>query len=175
MHVVLVLEAFALHERLHVGALVPRAAGHLVAAQVDDLEFQAGFLVHLLQLTDHIVDEQVDVVAGHVEHIVVITLGRGVDRGVLLVPQAVLLGSGVARCTVLHRHDGGAGVARRLNLGDDVHAVFPGVAQQVDELAAGEIAVGALRQVVGVAVAVKYLCQIALLVERGAAACGHLG
>ena len=175
MHVVLVLETLALHERLHIGALIPCTTGHLVTAQVDDLEFKAGFLVHLLQLTDHVVDEQVNIVAGNVEHVVVITLCRGIDTLVLLVPQTVLLCGGVVRCTVLHRHDGSAGMAWRLNFGDDVHASLPSIAEQVDELAAGEVAVGTLRQVVGVAVAVKDLCQVTFLVERGAAARSHLG
>ena len=62
----------------------------------------------------------------------------------------------------------------RLNLGNNAHAMGAGILQQFDELGSGEIAVAALRQVIGVAVAVKNLCQIALLVERGTATRGHL-
>ncbi len=120
-HLVLGLEALALHECLHVGTLAPCTIRHLVTAQVDDFELEAGFLIHLLQLGYHAVDEAVNVIAGHIEHVVVIALGRGVNALVLVIPQAELLGRGVVLGAVFHRHDGGTGMAGRLNLGDDAH------------------------------------------------------
>ena len=99
-----------------------------------------------------------------------VVLGRSIDAFILFVPQAELLGGGIAHGTVLHRHDGCAGMAGRLNLRNDVHTALPGIAQQFNKLAAGEVTVGTLRQVIGITVTVKYLSQIALLVEGSATA-----
>ena len=143
-HLVLGLQALALHECLHIGTLGPGAIGDLVTTQMHDLQFQSGLLVHLGQLFHHTVDKAVNVITGDIEHIVVVTLGRGVNALVLLVPQAELLGSRIVHGTVFHRHDGGAGMTRRLNLGDDVNPAGPGITQQVDELVTGKVAIGAL-------------------------------
>ena len=45
---------------------------------------------------------------------------------------------------------------------------MPGIAQQFNKLGTGEVTIGTLRQVIGIAVAVKYLRQVTLLVEGGA-------
>ena len=141
---------------------------------MDDLELQAGFFIHLLQLLDHAVDEAVNVVAGDIEHVIMEALCRRIDRSVFIVPQAELLGSGIIDGATLHRHDGGTGMSGGLNLGDDTHTMGPSIFQEINELGTREIAVSTLGLVIGVAVARDGLSHEILLIKGTTAARSHL-
>ncbi len=109
-----------------------------------------------------------------------IALGRSEHALVVIVPQHILasshaVGSNELAIAVEHGHLGSPCVAGSLNLGNNAHTTLVGIAQQLHKLAAGKIAVGALREVVGIAVAVEYLSQVAILVESASAARSHLG
>ena len=102
-----------------VGA-VPGAGSDLVAADVDAGEGHAGLAVHGDELVKDLAHELVRAGEGGVHGAVVVRLGGGVARGVAIVDEAV---RGVALGgAYLHGLDGGAGVAGRLNLGENLNA-----------------------------------------------------
>src|SRR5262249_61891564 len=104
----------------------PHAPGRLVPAHVDVAQGHARVAVDRHQVLDDALDERVRGGQRWVDDVVVVVLRRGVARAVVRVAQQEALRAGrVARLREraragLHGLDGGARVARHLDLRDDL-------------------------------------------------------
>ena len=174
----LAFQSLALGEAQGCWRIGPYLVGHLVAAKMEERQRRVSLLIHQQHLVDHLLHEGQRGGQSGVHHVVVVALGRGVLGGVVGIGQTIFHGLGrvgllVFLIACLHRADGSACMAGTFHLGHHADMARLGIAQQVDKLLAGEVAV-ARRGTIGIVMAVVAGIETVALVVGVATPTTHL-
>ena len=131
-----VRHAVRYHQRPAGRRALPGSVRHLVAADVDGFQRDAGLGMEGDQVVEHFLDEGIGGRQGNVDYVIAVVLGGIVFGGIFRVPEPVGCVPGRAEA-VFHGLDRGAGMARDVEFGDDEHVAGFRILEDLDVIGLG--------------------------------------